>query len=211
MFNFNKKSKIFCISFQRNGTTSVGEFFNSFGYKVAGDNISQKNNWGYTQYLGDFEKIFNSSDFKRHEVFEDGPWFFPEFYKQLHWRFPESKFILFKRDPKKWFSSMLSHSNGKSLGKTYVHAKIYRREQELFNKQEDSINNINGLELQGKEQHYINIYNRHNFEVEQFFRKYAPNQLIICDLLDKDKWQRVGSFCNIDVPTDLDIHANKSI
>lgn len=213
MFNFmKKKQKIFCISMQRNGTTSVGQFFQFFGYKVADNSVSQKNQWGYLHYLGDFEKIFNSGDFKNNSIFEDGPWFFPEFYKQLYFRFNNSKFILFKRDPEKWFASMLSHSNGKSLGRTYVHAKIYRRERELFDiwNNENMDKDMNGLDLKNLKEHYIDVYNRHNFEAEQFFKKHAPNSLFICDLEDSSKWINLGRFCGISVPESFDVHVNKS-
>ena len=41
-------SKIFCISFQRTGTTSVGQFFKDHGYLVATNPVSRANDWAPT-------------------------------------------------------------------------------------------------------------------------------------------------------------------
>src|SRR5690554_7497619 len=110
LFKRVNKSKIFCLSMQRTGTTSVGKFFKEYGFKVAGWNVSNRNKWSYSWELGDFETIFNSKDFKDNQVFEDDPWWLPEFYKVLYHRFPDSKFILFTRNEDAWFNSMMNHS-----------------------------------------------------------------------------------------------------
>lgn len=61
---FNKKSlannKIFCLSFQRTGTTSTGQFLKDHGISVASWQICQANNWHYLWYKNNFEEIFNS-------------------------------------------------------------------------------------------------------------------------------------------------------
>src|SRR4051812_25436491 len=98
---------------QRSGTTSVGEFFMHFGYKVATWGVGGRNKWDYLWYIGDYERIFNSEDFKSHEVFEDAPWWLPGFYKILYHCFPDSKFVLLTRESQSWFESMKKHSGGK--------------------------------------------------------------------------------------------------
>ena len=126
------QEKLFCISFQRTGTTSVGQFLKGLGYAVADWSVSHRNGWGRKWVEGRFDEIVDSEDFRNHQAFEDGPWFCPEFYRFLYHRFPKSKFILFERDAEAWFASMLSHSGGRSLGVTAVHAKIYRREADYL-------------------------------------------------------------------------------
>lgn len=210
------KPKIFCISIQRTGTTSVGEFFKYFNFRVATWGISNKNNWSIKWNNGVFESIFNSLDFKINQVFEDDPWWLPDFYKVLYHRFPKSKFILFTRDSNDWFKSMKNHSEGKTLGNTFLHCKIYRREFELYELlnrrnmeiEEYKLDNLLGLD--GKENHYRTIYELHNREVIDFFERSNPASLFVCDLKDPDKWQKLGKFIGIDVPKDLDIHINKS-
>jgi len=208
---------IFCISMQRTGTTSVGNFFNYFGYPVAKWRDSWDNYWSMLWYNGDFESIFNSKEFKSFQVFEDDPWWLPGFYKILFHRFPTAKFILFTRDSESWFNSMLSHSKGYTLGNTKLHCKIYRREKEFYDKLEadasfksskDKIDNL--LPLAGYKQHYIDLYEIRNREVINFFEENDSSRLFHCDLSDSTKWQKLGEFIGIDVPKDFSIHSNKT-
>ena len=87
-------NKVFCISIQRSGTTSVGDFFVHFGYPTAGHGDSRNNSWSKHWYDGDLESIFSSNDFLSYQVFQDDPWWLPEFYKVLYYRFPNAKFVL---------------------------------------------------------------------------------------------------------------------
>lgn len=214
-----KKStnKIFCISTQRTGTTSVGQFFKNNDYTVADWFVSNKNNWSYYWNIGDFETIFNSKDFKNSQVFEDDPWWLPEFYKVLFHRFPGAKFILFTRDSEAWFQSMVKHSEGKILGNTMKHCKVYRRESEfikLFNEQErldyDEKKIDNLLSLENKKEHYIDLYNQRNTEMVDFFKKHSPDSLFVSSLEDDQKWVKLGAFMDIKVSKDFNVHVNRS-
>lgn len=216
-FRWKGSNRIFCISMQRNGTTSVGDFFEHFGYPTARWSDSWENQWSKYWYDGDFESIFNSKEFKSFQVFEDDPWWLPEFYKILYHRFPGSKFILFTRDSESWFKSMLSHSNGQTLGNTKRHCKVYRREIEFYQKletdndfkpTEDEIDNL--LPLLGHEKHYRDLYEIRNKEIIDFFEKKDPSRLFHCDLADSNKWQKLGEYFKIDIPNDFKIHSNKS-
>lgn len=213
----NTGCKIFCISMQRTGTTSVGQFFKDFNYNVADRNLSKKNQWSSLWLNGDFEAIFNSKDFLNNQVFEDDPWWMPEFYKVLYHRFPESKFILFRRDPENWFNSMMSHSNGKTLGNTKLHCKAFRRESEFYRIiQEKEILNYNEnisdnlLELFSHRAHYISIYERRNQEIIDFFHAKNENALFVCDLEDDKKWIKLSQFMNLHLPEHYEVHENKS-
>lgn len=212
-----KKNKIFCISFQRTGTTSVGQFFKDFGYKVAGYDKKRSTHWSYLRFIGDYDSIFNSTEYKKYQVFEDNPWWEGDFYKVLYHKFPKAKFILFTRDADKWFESMVSHSNGKTLGNTFRHSKIYRRELEYYNYFPDKNNYRtikemdNLLELnESHKQHYKDLYNLRNKEVVEFFKTMNPNALFIGQLEDSDKWFKLGDFFDIDVPLGYEVHMNKS-
>lgn len=217
---FSKKNnpKIFCVSYQRTGTTSVGQFFKDFGYKVAGYDRQRSSNWSVKRFIGDYESIFKSKEFKEHQVFEDNPWFEQDFYKVLYHKFPSAKFVLFTRDADKWFDSMVSHSKGKTLGNTFRHSKIYKREREYYNQFPDlnlykKINKIdNLLDLnETHREHYKEIYNLRNKEVVDFFNAYSADSLFIGELEDKDKWRKLGVFFNIKVPSEYNVHANKSL
>jgi hypothetical protein len=209
--------KIFCISIQRTGTTSVGEFFKHFGFKVSTWDTQNKNKWSHHWYNGDYERIFSSNDFKSHRVFEDDPWWLPGFYKVLYWRFPDSKFVLMTRDSDKWFDSMVKHSGGKTPGNTRRHCKVYQRENEFYRRLDDNpafkphdweIDNL--LSLDGMDEHYKTLYDIHNRQVVEFFDEFSPKSLFVGKLEDPQKWQKMGKFFGLAVPADFEIHANKS-
>ena len=215
--NRKKSEKIFCISSQRTGTTSVGDFFKHLGYNVADWHCSFGQSWSHKWYNGDFEAIFNDPKFKNNQVFEDDPWWLPEFYKVLFHRFPNSKFILFTRPAADWYQSMESHSDGKTPGNTLRHSKVYRRESEFYNTIGDddlSLYNKNVIDnllsLEGKKAHYENLYTTRNFEIEQFFKEFSPDSLFTCSLYDPEKWNKLGKFIGVSVPDDFDVHSNKS-
>ncbi|TXB63698.1 hypothetical protein FRY74_12570 [Vicingus serpentipes] len=209
------KNKIFCISYQRTGTTSTGQFFKDHGYKVATWGISNSNKWSLSWLKGDYEKIFKSFHFKKHQVFEDGPWWCNDFYKVLFHRFPKSKFILLERNPDKWFDSMLSHSNGKTLGNTHLHSILYNRELDFHNLGKKlayysgEIDNLLPLQEKHRE-HYKNIYITRINEIKMFFEIHNPDRLFFGSLEDKQVWNKIGVFFNIPVKENYNSHANKT-
>ena len=205
----DEADRVFCISMQRTGTTSVGRFFRDFGFRWAGWPADEKNNWSSSWYEGDFEAIFSSPDFRAANAFEDSPWFCPDFYKVLFNRFPNAKFILLTRDPDAWFQSMVNHSGGDVIGTTRGHCKTYRRELEYFDllhsgeldeEIENQIHSEKKLKIVGHDQHYKEIYRLHNTEVQDFFRRHNPGKLHVGRLEDPDKWKKLGKFLSIDVP-----------
>ena len=207
--------KVFCISLQRTGTTSVGLFFDRFGYEVATYGIQKRNRWTDLWFNGEIEKIFNSFDFKTSQVFEDDPWWCGNFYKRLYHRFPSAQFVLLERDPDDWFNSMVRHSGGKVLGNTYRHCCHYNRLEEFYSKYGDTqaiynrgIDNLMGLE--GKRDHYTDFYKARNKAVVDFFRYNGSSRLVHLRLEDKMKWQKLGDHFGIDVAPDFSVHANAS-
>ena len=209
--NIRRKPLIFCISFQRTGTTSVGQFFKDHNFRVATSHISSKNKWTLKWFKGDYENIFNSLDFRSHQVFEDDPWWCLDFYKVLFHRFPNAKFILLERDADEWFNSMVTHSGGKSLGNTLIHAHLYRREKEFYGVS----NNIklykaetdNLLRLsENHRAHYTEIYKLRIQEMKDFFEYFDNDRLFYGRLEDNKKWGKMGSYCGFIVDPDYEIH-----
>lgn len=212
-----KKQKVFCISIQRTGTTSVGDFLEDHGFRVARYSDSRYFNWSHCWHIGDYERIFKSIAFNSFQAFEDDPWWLPDFYKVLFHRFPEAKFILFYRDSNKWFDSLLKHSGGKILGNTHRHCKVYRRLSEYysrldndvdFNPTENQVDNL--LSLDGKREHYKTIYEENNREVIDYFKRFAPQSLFVAKLEDTEKWIKLGQFLGVEVELAYNVHSNKS-
>lgn len=215
----NNEEKVFCISMQKTGTTSVGKFFRDFGYKWSGWDSDEKNDWSNSWYEGNYEDIFLSKDFNLANAFEDSPWFFPDFYKILYHKFPNAKFILFTRDSNSWFQSMVKYSRGNVIGSSIIHCKIYRRELEYFDLKnsgefdeniENQIYSEKKMKIVGHEKQYLDSYARHTIEVQDFFRRHAPDSLFVGTLEDPDKWQKLGKFLGVKVPDDYTSHENVS-
>ena len=225
LFQQKKSPKIFCISMQRSGTTSVGRFFQDHGIPWAGWPADRDNNWSRAIHEGDFEAVFSSRDFKNARGFEDSPWFMPGLFKILYHRFPGSKFILLTRDPDAWFSSMLSHSEQTILGSHKIHASLYRREIEYYKLLDGG--DLDGLDplpdsrnttkedrekmtLSGWDEHYKSLYQLYTREVKDFFSRNDPETLFHGSLEDPDKWVKIGSFLGINVNPAYDSHENRS-
>ena len=212
-----KKEKIFCISTQRTGTTSVGDFLVDHGFQVAREHHGVQNNWNYLCDAGDYDSIFNSKAFKSFQAYEDSPWWWPHIYRVLFHKFPYSKFILFLRDSNKWFNSMLSLKDGKILGNTERHCRIYRRLNEFYFRLDNdprfnptSNDKDQLMYLTNMRNHYINIYNELNRDKIEFFKRHDRNRLFICELEDDRKWTKLGNFLNITVDSNYNVHSNKS-
>jgi hypothetical protein len=173
-------NKIFCIGFQKTGTTSLGMAFAKLGYKVGDVNHEllpdlQK---------GEFEKI--RSIVEQFDVLEDNPW--PVLYQQLDDYFPGSKFILSVRDEKNWIKSVVNHFNGTP---SEMNRFIYEVPFPA-----------------GNEAIFLDRYRKHNEEVMDYFKN-RKDDLLVIDLEKDDAWSKLCPFLQIAVPAFPFPHANK--
>lgn len=213
------RHKVFCISMQRTGTTSVERFLEDFGFHCAGWPEDERNGWTDAWYDGDYESIFSSADFRQADAFADSPWWLPRFYRVLYHRFPSSKFILFERNEDDWFWSMINHSGEDVIGRAKNYCKIYRRELEYFGllekgKIDESVENDRNasktMKITGHAKKYKDIYRLHNIEVKDFFQRHDPAALHVGQLEDPHKWEKLGDFLGLEVPAGYSVHANQS-
>ena len=210
-----KDPKIFCISFQRTGTTSVGRFFADHGYSVGTWHVTVANGWSVQWFKGDHDRIFASAAFKSSQVFEDAPWGGTDFYKILFHRFPNSRFVHLERPAGKWFDSMVSHSKGRTLGNTHRHACLYDRKAEYYALGDLTAaytSVVDNLLPLGEEQraHYEAIYTGMNKEVKLFFDRFGNERLFSGELNDPDLWKKMGAFFDVRVKEGYNSHANAS-
>ncbi|MBU0620486.1 MAG: hypothetical protein KJ795_01430 [Gammaproteobacteria bacterium] len=210
------KGKIFCLSMQRSGTSSVGDFLEQWGYRRAGHPLSRSKNWTKHWLNGNYDAIFQDQVFRDHDVFEDDPWWCPDFFKYVFHKVPDSRFILLTRDSDAWFKSMISHSNGFSLGITDIHAKIYRREDDLLWLQKN-IKGFNGAAAQAmtvfdKASHYKSAYERHTNEVKAFFGSFAPDALFVGQLNNPEIWGEISEWLALPKKDGikLNVHTHKT-
>jgi len=209
------KDKIFCISMQRTGTSSIGDFFESNGLRRVGHQLSDQLLWSRKWFEGDYESIFSDEKFINAEILEDDPFWYPDFFKVIFHRFPEAKFVFLYRDSDSWFKSMITHSNGHSLGMTDVHSKIYSREADLFwlrnNIEDYNEKRRQGMVLYDKAEHYKMIYEVYKSNVVNFFKDKNAKRYFISDLKSPTLWKDLADWSDIEIDDSNDVfHAHKT-
>ncbi len=191
------KQKIFCIGFNKTGTTSLKKAMLDLGYQVGNQRDAELllPNYLAQEYQG-IIKYCKSAQF-----FQDIPFSLPETYKILEDNFPNSKYILTLRDsPEQWYHSLCNfHSNSFSEGKlpnTYQLKNIdYVYKGFLW----DSMNAITPLDENDpyKKEPLIRAYNDHIENVQTFFKS-KEKSLLSINLAEKDSYKRLITFLEVD-------------
>jgi hypothetical protein len=187
-----KKTKVFCIGFHKTGTTSLGATLELLGYKNChGAQILRKQLGDLKMmeliFRKEYDPLFEIAD--QYDSLNDNPWFI--LYKELDVRFPGSKFILMLRDEDSWLASCKKYFREASPSfkfRLWIYGK--------------------GLPI-GNEQRYLKVYRNHNSEVLTYFKN-RPNDLLIINIEDEDKLQKIKGFLNL---TGIEIefpHLNRS-
>ena len=97
------RPKVFCVGFQKTGTTSLYAALTRLGWRTAavvGRGLS-------AEELRAQAKDLCIETARRFDAAEDMPW--PLFYRELDAAFPDSKFILTLRESESWYRSVLDH------------------------------------------------------------------------------------------------------
>lgn len=201
-----RNSKVFCLSMQRSGTTSVGDWLEAHGLHRSGSPTSVRLGWTRKWLSGDLDEIFNSSEFIDTEIFEDDPWWCPNFYEAINARCPTAKFILLERQPEEWFQSLCRHSRGQNPGDSDIHARIYGREEELAQLLAENSDlqacTPRLLSIVEHRSHYIEKYQQHIAAVRDFFKD-MPHKFFYRNLEEPDVFPMICDF--LGVQTDLSI------
>lgn len=200
--------KVFCLSMQRSGTTSVGDWLEFHGLRRAGSPTSVRLKWTKLWNEGDYDSIFASTEFQNAEILEDDPWWCPGFYNTLKEVFPEALFVLLTRDSNDWFTSLCHHSAGMNPGSTVLHARIYDREEDLRKLKESNphLDPTKGRLLSIKEhrQHYIRCYETHTQNVLAAFED-TPERLFHARLEDPSCFEDLCDFIGVQRNPDIAI------
>ncbi|MFW9788625.1 MAG: sulfotransferase family protein [Candidatus Thorarchaeota archaeon] len=173
--------KIFGIGFHKTGTTSLAEALKILGYTVTGPNGVRNPNIA-TEVLDIAADLV-----ARYDAFQDNPW--PIIYKELDVRYPGSKFILTIRPPEDWIRSAVRH-----FGTTNTAMREW----------------IYGVgHPAGHEDIYINRFNKHNRDVQEYFKD-RPDDFLVMNLPAGDGWEKLCRFLGKELP-DVDFpFANKA-
>lgn len=173
------KDKIFCIGLHKTGTSSLQKALEILGLKVL---------WDYNYDVDYFTEDKIKSLLKYYDSVRDVP--FAYYFKELDQWFPDSKFILTRRNVDEWIKSAVNHFGDDDI----INHKIFYG---------------TGV-IKGNEDLYVKKYREHNAEVIKHFK--GTNQLLVLDneLSGEEKWEKIGAFLNKEVNTTTPFpHENK--
>ena len=167
-----KKTKAFCVGFQKTGTTSLERALQTLDYSVAGV-------FGRQLTFEEFRSTFVEAGLKiaaEHDAVQDMPW--PLMFRELDAAFPGSRFILTVRDTDKWYNSIASHFGDKP----------YHITQNTYG--EDAPCPV------GHEERFKQVYEAHNRAVLDYFKD-RPDDLLVMDLERGDGWEVLCPFLGV--------------
>jgi hypothetical protein len=171
------RPKVFCIGFQKTGTTSLFASLNMLGYRTA---AVVGRDWTAERLAAEGAALCIETA-KNVDAAQDMPW--PLFFRELDAAYPGSKFILTVRDAESWFASIEKHF-GANPGE--MQAFTYGRD---------------AAAPAGNRARYLEVYARHEREVRSYFAE-RPNDLLIMDLGSGDGWPELCAFLGAGVPAE---------
>ncbi|MEO0462979.1 MAG: sulfotransferase family protein [Pseudomonadota bacterium] len=178
--------KVFCIGFQKTGTSSVRDALELLGYRVCGV-------FGREVALDELRQSYVERGLelaRDYDAVEDMPW--PLMFRELDAAFPGSKFILTMRETDRWYRSIAGHFGDNP----------YHIQQLTYG--EDAPAPV------GHEARYREVYDAHNDAVRTYFAD-RPQDFAEFWLERGDGWDRLGEFLDRkDVPGGPFVHTNSN-
>jgi hypothetical protein len=176
------RAKVFCVGFQKTGTTSMRSALEILGYRVAGhfgvdDPAISRNALPQALALAG-----------KYSAFQDNPW--PLLFRELDERFPGSRFVLTVRDPQRWIESVVGHFGDSS---TPMREWIY---------------DGHGAP-RGNEDLYLERFERHNREVREYFSA-RRGDLLEMNIEAGEGWDALCGFLDRRLPDAPFPHKNKA-
>ncbi len=169
------RPKVFCIGFQKTGTTSLYAALTTLGYETA---AVVGRGWSAERLAAEGAALCIDT-MRDYDAAQDMPW--PIFFRDLDAAFPGSKFILTVRDSESWFASIESHFGANP---DEMQAFVYGRD---------------AAAPAGAKARYLEIYARHERDVRAWFAN-RPNDLLIMDLERGDGWPELCAFLGAAIP-----------
>lgn len=200
--------KVFCIGFNKTGTTSLSQIFRNNNFLVAPQTPFEYNleSFFYKNYTT-FSNIIKN-DFYQYHLFQDVPFSLPNFYKFIDKEFENSKFILTIRDNENvWYESLIRfyknifrNFNNPHIIDGYVYKGI------LFKvlTQAWGSPKTNPYDEKSLKQSYLN----HITEVTEYF--YNRKNLLIINLKDPNSIRDLEVFLEVEFVNKEIPHLNKN-
>lgn len=194
----SRKEKVFCIGFNKTGTTSLERTLKEHSFKLGEQRSGELlfDDW----VKRDFRKIIKLA--KTADAFQDIPFSLPYTFIALDQHFPNARFILSVRSSsEEWYESivrfhsklwgdgsgnLLSSDELKNASYLYPGAP-YHFIKHIYNTTDQNIY---------EKQKLISIYENHNISVLDYFR-FKPEKLLVVNLSDPDSYNKFCSFLGI--------------
>jgi hypothetical protein len=187
------EGKVFCIGFNKTGTTSVRIALEELGYRVGNQPVAEGfiADWA----CRDFSRIIdycNTAD-----AFQDIPFSLPETYQSLDAAFPGSKFVLTVRtNAEMWYRSLTTfHANLFGGGKIPTEDDLARA---TYRFQGWALLAMRAIAAFPDGDPYnkeglVQAYESHNARVQEYFRD-RPTDLLAIDVAAHGSYQRFCDF-----------------
>ena len=192
--------KIFCIGFNKTGTTSVEYALRTFGYRLGNQAVGEMllPDW----YKEDYNRLIRFCH--KYDTFQDIPFSCPGTYRFLDKAFPYAKFILTVRDSRdQWYQSLVkfhikkfSSDKNRPPNENDLKNAMYRYKgygldylKMVFNYPKVSLYDFD---------YYTNLYEKHNTDTIDYFKDH-PDKLLVLNVSEPDAYQALASFLNIKV------------
>jgi len=157
--------KVFCVGFQKTGTTSLQYALSLLGYRVAGVlSASQLDDWD--ELDGQVYRLLPKFD-----AFADHPWSI--YFREFDRMYPGAQFILTTRHPEAWYASVCKHFGRKQVR---LHEWIYGAGAPVGNKTS-----------------YVETLLSHQDAVRAHFED-RPNDLLEFNISRGDGWAGLCGF-----------------
>lgn len=214
-------NKIFCIGFNKTGTTTLEQVLRLYGYRMP-DQQEQEARLTRQVFSTDYTEL--KSYCSGFDAFQDMPFSQGQAYVAADALFPNSKFILTERSSDAWFASMYN-----------FHKKLYNIEDMSALTEEDIRTKFNYLypgyihatmkmmltDFQGErkevlwnklydKEYYVNLYENRNREIKRYFAE-AEDKLLVIDISKETDTGKLCAFLNI--PPHMAVpmpHSNKT-
>ena len=178
-----ESTKVFCLGYQKTGTTSVDWVLQDMGYRVSK---------AYKQSDGKFSEMLRKNDLaeiKRvselFDAFQDIPWFL--YFREFDQWYPNSKFILTTRDSASWWRSFLR----------YFRTEYYP----LFEYVYGFDNPI------GHQKDIVKRYKQHKKAILEYFKDRADDLLVI-EIGEEKALEKISRFLNKETTYEKMPHKN---
>lgn len=211
LFHMHQRPKVFCIGYNKTGTTTMERVLKNFGYRVPSQR-KQERRVVEELYRGNHVPLYTLC--KKYDAFQDMPFSRDVTYAVVDAMFPGSKFILTVRDSDEWFASTVRFH----LQSIFKLAGVEKLEDfnELSFKDKDIYIRKNYLQnvykrfavsvidhqvrydwsLVYNKAHRIEQYERRNEEIVKHFQD-RQNQLLVLDLSKEKDNSKIVEFLNL--------------